>query len=1066
MRPGLYITGLSIAPLLLVLVAAVPEVSFPFSSQVPAVARVATPYHFQIAETTFTTDDDANISYALVDPPAWLNLNSDTRTLYGTPGQGDTGSNTFSISATDTVVSAYMSCTMVVSTNSPPQVAGNITEILVDSGVVSDPATLAMNTNSVFTIAFGKSFFIAGSDQVQMYYATLSDHTPLPSWLEFQESSLAFLGVAPEVSGGPQSWTINLIASDVVGFAGSVVQFKISVSMDQLVFEPQEETLTVEAGTPFSDKSLLGDLLLDGRPVVRSQIQSAVVQAPSWIALRNDTLDLEGVSPVEFQPQTAKVSVKDIYGDVATKTIYLRGQNASLFAGEVGNLTATAGKLFNYTIGRSLFSETNLNITVNLGTASSWLHYDADTLRLQGIPPIDAKPQAVMITVTAVSKATQETQSQAFGLDIQATSLGGTPTWSSATLSSSAASTSTSAFARNTPGAMIDDSSSAHSTTTPGVVIGIIIGCIALVALIVALLMPLCRRRRGREPGKLVVSKPKLLLPGDRSTGNWPMSEGMMETRDLEWGMIARDKPPLLDLPLRPSSLGVPGYRRSIASSMGHGEAALQDDPNIPVWGAMATYTPHHSYSAATELARDDSRASHVRFSQFARLSPKKVGSKVLQNRHSQPNNQGRTSVNGSVLRSSARRSRPSSGLSIGSFFSSHDCTSKGSIETHGTSLLSPRTSDFPKPPKSTKRNLCSIPTVSVQNVDNRHSIRLVNRSNPDSVGTVDMDMRPLAEKRQSFIRNRASSSVISPLFASSRRSSNIREEAALTRSSSNMNKISRDRSQRITFSGSSSLEPRPPTRNPRRLASLANSFVSNVDLQRHIPARLPRSPKLEAGAASVYTIDTGMTSTESSSSTGHLDDAAFTAQLALPRDERNWVRPGEASPTPSPSGVARQLGHRDAVRRRWANKLKRDSRGHVLSRDPSPVKLKGVAQRIRDFGKEKESGASKGGDRLSLLVSNDSFDGSKRMTRKVSEKDNDVVGQQQVLLFKTTEAQAGTGAERGSSTEGVESEWEDVSSKHNSIIGSLCELDTNREVVSQDQGLRNSFSGVGKAFI
>jgi len=65
------------------------------------------------------------------------------------------------------------------------------------------------------------------------------------------------------------------------------------------------------------------------------------------------------------------------------------------------------------------------------------------------------------------------------------------------------------------------------------------------------------------------------------------------------------------------------------------------------------------------------------------------------------------------------------------------------------------------------------LPTLSVQNADNRLSIRLVSRS--DSIA----DERPLAVKRQSFIRNRASSNIVSPLFASSRRSSNLLDETA-----------------------------------------------------------------------------------------------------------------------------------------------------------------------------------------------------------------------------------------------------------------------------------------------
>lgn len=471
------------------------------------------------------------------------------------------------------------------------------------------------------------------------------------------------------------------------------------------------------------------------------------------------------------------------------------------------------------------------------------------------------------------------------------------------------------------------------------------------------------------------------------------------------------DEPPQLDVDL-PTAMQPPVKPRyflggkdarqsklSVVSSLGDGEAAIQADTNIPVWGrdSDATHTPHHSYSAATELARQNSRDSRQRLSEFGRLSPSKRASRLIKSWHP---GLGIT-TGGTVVHRPNRKSRLSSTSSI-----TRDRSSRGSLNTHGTSILSTRPSDYHD--AHSHRNSATIGPVLLEDSDKRRSlteaekrrsIRIVSQT--ESV----VDRRPLAEKRQSFIRNRASSGAMSPvLFAGYRRSSNMGLY-------SNLGSIKGSPSVRRQTTSSSLLEP--PARNPRRLVSGPHIFPPG--LPRAItpsPVRSPDNRISQLRATNnnsptlppTNTADNWTTTDTNSSLSRDNSDAKAAAQYAeyaiemeLPRHQRSWVRPGEASPTPPPSSILRTTSNsREAARRKWAERLNRDSSGNLASRSPSPLRItlsgvsasgiKGRKQRLKTTAAasddDKENNSQ---DRLSNLVSHDSFSNARYMRGRKS---------------------------------------------------------------------------------
>ncbi|THY70480.1 hypothetical protein D6C86_08232 [Aureobasidium pullulans] len=411
------------------------------SSDVPSVARANEAYAFQLAPTTFVSGDGSTLVYSLLSAPAWLSLESTTRTLYGTPGQGNTGPNVFRIVATGNDGSANMDCTLVVASNRAPTLAGNISSDLARSGPLSGPTTLLLQPFTAFAITFSDDLF-GDPGTIKSYYATMADRTPLPSWLKFDSSSLTFWGMTPVLVTGSQTYGVDFIASDVAGFAGATTTFSLLISSNQLAFDTQTENITV---TP--EKSvILGpfrrQLQINGGQISDSQIQRAVAKAPEWLIFQNSSLELTGTPPQGFESQTISITVTDTYGDTAVKNIFLRSANASLFDHKIGNLTATAGKPFSYTLAPSLFSQSDLNIELDVGNASSWLAYDASKRQLEGTPPATAKASAD--TMTLIASSASDSGTQTFFIVLKAAAIVGSPSTSQATTSTTPIPTSTS----------------------------------------------------------------------------------------------------------------------------------------------------------------------------------------------------------------------------------------------------------------------------------------------------------------------------------------------------------------------------------------------------------------------------------------------------------------------------------------------------------------------------------------------------------------------------------------------------------------------------------------------
>ena len=895
----LLLTGLLFARTL-----ATPAAVFPFNSQVPTAARVGQLYGFQFSASTFAPGD-ASFIYSLSGQPAWLTLDSASRTLTGTPGQSDAGSSTFTLTAADSTGAAHMQCTLVVVTDPIPSLQGNLGEQLAESTNLSssDPPVMTLLPNSAFDFHFRQNSFIDIVQRNLYYYATLSDHTPLPSWLHFDGASLAFSGVAPQLSAFPQSFQVMLIASDVQGFAGSSSTFTIRIGERQLVFVPEERDVKFEPGKTLDEQDLGDTLLSNGVKVDVTKLRDVEMKGlPDWMTFDSKALKLQGDAPDLARAANATLTVKDENGDTATLVVRLTldGESPSLFTGEIGTLDATSGESFEYTIPTSVITNTDATLMLILPTDATWLQFDSGKRELKGEAPTQTS-SIITATLSARAPNSAELEALVFKIDIKAAVSSSSITATTTLVTSRAAPTETST---STAAAVLATDTESRGGLPDRTIAGIVIGVILAVAILFGLLFICCRRRRKREgyerhnsTSKQTISRP---IPVPEANSIAVMTTMQRDVEKAE--SMEEERAPQIALNLPPYSARNSKWtgrfsRVSLVSSLGNGEDMIRADANIPEWGheSAVLQTPHESFSVPAQLARVSRQLSDI--------SPSKGALRRLRAKHGRPQSEddvglgiGMRGANLSPHRAESRRKASSMG-----FEATMDRSSCGSFTTRGTSMLSTRPSDFPRPP--TQESFVESRSFLVGADNRRKSVRLVPRSDSTSNNdrTIDdntNDERSMQEKRQSFIRKRASTTLSSPLWSATIGTHRGNGQSSTSDidvvSGANSRKSKRIKSQLTSYSESSSIQPsRSSNRISRRFRC---SFAPNF----------PRAITRSTLAAEDDNEDNWTTSSESSSSedNDHRDaetEMELADEIALPRHERSWVLPNEASPTPPP---------------------------------------------------------------------------------------------------------------------------------------------------------------------
>ena len=492
---------------------AIPTIELPLNSQVPPIARVSEPFTYTFSNSTFSSI--LPLSYILTDAPSWLSLDSSTRTLSGTPSANDVGTTVVNginigLTASDHTGSVTMNATIIVSTNPAPIISIPISSQLASFGTFSLPSTILYHPSTDFNFTFEPGTFTDnGGTSGLSYYSVTLVNTPLPSWIQFDGSSLSFSGRTPDYQSliqPPQTFGIQLIASDIEGFSGVSVPFEIEVGVHLLAFKNTDLIINATAGVDVMFDGLSNNLELDGAPANHSSLASVTAETPSWLSFDNDTLSLSGIVPADAVPINISIQATDIYGDIDNAIVYLDILTA-VFNSQIGPLNVSSGAPFSFDFSSYVRNKSDVEMRAQFSPVTSWIVFDSQSLILSGTVPPTTPQSEIGITLTAISKSSQRSTSQSFDLYVASDS-GQLPQ------SSSLASHSPSATGGNVSSPTYSPASiSRHKRLSGGVIAAIIVPiCLAMVAILIAFCCCMQRRRaaqtRPRSPAKSEISAP------------------------------------------------------------------------------------------------------------------------------------------------------------------------------------------------------------------------------------------------------------------------------------------------------------------------------------------------------------------------------------------------------------------------------------------------------------------------------------------------------------------------------------------------------------------------------
>lgn len=389
--------------LLLSVVGASPDVNYPINAQLPPVARVSQPFDFTFSRGSFV-NTGPETEYSLSEAPSWLQLDSESRTLTGTPDSEDEGEATFNLVAEDKSGSASMEVTLIVTMDDGPKPGEPILPQLEKIGPTSAPSTVFVRPGDSFSISFSPDTF-NNTRPSTVYYATSPDNSPLPSWIKFDRSTLKFSGTAPD----PQSFSFNLIASDVAGYSAAAVSFDIVVSTHILAFDDSVQALNISRGEHFASPQYRDFLTLDGNEPAGDDLTSISMDAPDWVSLDNASISISGTPPDNAVNQNVTISVKDVHQDETKLMVSLKF--SQLFKDGVTGCNATIGDNFMFVFDQSVLADDDVDLEVGLEKPlSSWLQYNSDNKTLYGHIPSDTRPQKFPITLVASQGSAESKQ--------------------------------------------------------------------------------------------------------------------------------------------------------------------------------------------------------------------------------------------------------------------------------------------------------------------------------------------------------------------------------------------------------------------------------------------------------------------------------------------------------------------------------------------------------------------------------------------------------------------------------------------------------------------------------
>ncbi|KAG6044401.1 hypothetical protein E4U39_003418 [Claviceps sp. Clav50 group G5] len=584
-----------------------PTIYFPFNAQLPLAARIDKFFSYSFSPLTFQSD--SKISYSLGEHPSWLSIDSEGRRLFGTPKEvdvrpGEVVGQTVDIIATDGKGSTSMNAVVVISRQSAPQVEIPLEKQIQNFGNFSAPSSILSYPSTSFNFSFDQGTF--GKADLN-YYAVSGDSSPLPAWVKFDASSLTFSGRTPAIESliqPPHAFDFELVASDIVGFSASSIEFSIVVGSHKLTTDFPIVTLNASRDAEVIYDGLEKGIKLDGKQVAAGDggLTVVVKDIPSWLSFDQKSWKLHGTPREGDRAANFTVTFKDDFSD-NLDVLMVVNVATGLFASTIEDLHLRPGSELDLDLAKYFKTPGDIAVTFSTSPHEDWIKVDG--LKLSGQVPKTSSGD-IKLSIQASSKSSDLTENETINVSFLAAD-GTTTTGTSATTSTATA------VATKTTGDGDDEAQakSDHHLSTGEILLATIIPVIFVAVFLLVLLCYIRRRRRnqgtnlGDSHHRSNISRPVLCAPGPNGSVT-----SMEEAATLGGGVFVHSeklvtKTTEASLGDASSSSDMSSHRRSSETLGGHSTSGV---PRHMAVDAARTTT----IRSISNIASEDGRQSWV----------------------------------------------------------------------------------------------------------------------------------------------------------------------------------------------------------------------------------------------------------------------------------------------------------------------------------------------------------------------------------------------------------------------------------------------------------------------
>ncbi|MBI3896877.1 MAG: putative Ig domain-containing protein [Gammaproteobacteria bacterium] len=285
----------------------------------------------------------------------------------------------------------------------PPNTAPVLTNAIADQAATEDNA---------FSFQVPVNTFADPNDTLA-YSATLTDGSPLPSWLSFNSTTGTFSGTP--LNGNVGSTNVRVTATDTGGLTVSDV-FAITVANVNdapTVANPiLDQTASEDAAFSFQMPSNSFADVDVGNTLTYTASRSDGSALPSWLSFNTATRTFSGTpGNSNVGSMDVRVTATDPSGAAATDIFTLNVTNtndAPTLANAIPDGTGSEGSVFTYTVPSTTFADVDVGDTLSYsanrsdGSAlPSWLSFNGTTRTFSGTPGSnDAGAYSIRVTAT------------------------------------------------------------------------------------------------------------------------------------------------------------------------------------------------------------------------------------------------------------------------------------------------------------------------------------------------------------------------------------------------------------------------------------------------------------------------------------------------------------------------------------------------------------------------------------------------------------------------------------------------------------------------------------------